>query len=212
MSDRRLDPAELRARLASNLAESPSRGGAISTMTASTTITPAGPTAGHPIYKAREDRTAEAQTSVETVSPRANTRKEKRRPTEREPRTAIVHRHHDGAVLRGYRIPIALHRQAERAKLTASIARGSTLHWDEVLQDAIDTIPADLREFANLLPQRNGRATPNGPTRVLQATIRSDQEMRLRLLRLDLEELTGNTVRLEDIWTLLIGQSVAKSK
>lgn len=218
MSDRRLDPAELRARLASNLAESQSRGGAISTMLA------AEPSVDRevaeevavaaPLYKARDDspETRRATTSMtrrtdQTTVILKQHRREKGRTTATELRSVVLHRHDADAVLRGYRIPIGLHRQAERAKLMASVSRGSTLYWDEVMQDAIDAIPTDLREVADSLPQRDGRSNPTGATRVLQATIRSDQEMRLRLLRLDLEELTGRAVRLEDIWTWLVRRS-----
>lgn len=121
----------------------------------------------------------------------------------------VLHRRDGGAVLRGYRIPVDLHRQAERAKLGLASRRGSSLFWDELLQGAIDLLLDDTHRISTELsaarraPQM---ATPS--TRVLQAAIRQDQDLRLRMLRIDLEEIDGATVRLEEIWTWLIRQVV----
>jgi hypothetical protein len=120
----------------------------------------------------------------------------------------VVHRCDGGAVLRGYRIPLDLHRRAERAKLRASADRGATLFWDEVLQSAIDALPEDVQRIAEGLVVTRGRAEPNPTTRVLQATIRHDQELRLRTLRLDLEEALDRTVRLEEIWSWMVREVV----
>jgi hypothetical protein len=128
-----------------------------------------------------------------------------------EDHPAVVHRHHEGAVLRGYRIAAALHRRAERAKLEVSARRGAVLFWDEMMQLAIDDIPGDLAVIANALPVRSGAAAPAGGTRVLQAAIRADQEVKLRMLRLDLEEVSGTTVRLEDVWTWLVERVIASA-
>jgi hypothetical protein len=128
----------------------------------------------------------------------------------------VLHRNEQGAVLRGYRIPVELHRRAERAKLEASAKRGATLFWDEIMQAALDELPSSsamARELAAELPpefasHRHTRSRPTGATRVLQATIRHDQELLLRTLRLDLEELTGRVVRLEELWTWLVRRVV----
>jgi hypothetical protein len=120
----------------------------------------------------------------------------------------VVHRHHAGAVLRGYRIPLSLHRKAERIKLTDSIERGATIYWDELLQDAIDQLPDTPADVAALLPTQTHRAEAAGATRVLQAAIRTDQDMKLRMLRLDLEEYTGKAVKLEDLWIALVTELV----
>jgi hypothetical protein len=120
----------------------------------------------------------------------------------------VVHRHHAGAVLRGYRIPLALHRKAERAKLADSMERGAAIHWDELLQDAIDRLPDNPAQVVPLLPTQDYRAQAAGATRVLQAAIRADQDMKLRLLRLDLEELTGTAVKLEDLWIALVSDLI----
>jgi hypothetical protein len=121
----------------------------------------------------------------------------------------VLHRRDQGAVLRGYRIPVELHRQAERAKLGLASRRGSSLFWDELLQGAIDLLLDDIHRISNELSAARRTpemGTPN--TRVLQAAIRHDQDLRLRMLRIDLEELDGATVRLEEIWTWLIRQVV----
>ncbi len=120
----------------------------------------------------------------------------------------VVHRHHAGAVLRGYRIPLSLHRKAERAKLADSVQRGAAIYWDELLQDAIDRLPDNPAQVVPLLPTHNYRAQAAGATRVLQAAIRADQDMKLRMLRLDLEELTGTAVKLEDLWIALVSDLV----
>jgi hypothetical protein len=122
---------------------------------------------------------------------------------------AVLHRRDQGAVLRGYRIPVDLHRQAERAKLGLASRRGSSMFWDELLQGAIDLLLDDTHRIsAELSAARRSpeMGTPN--TRVLQAAIRHDQDLRLRMLRIDLEEIDGATVRLEEIWTWLIRQVV----
>ena len=110
--------------------------------------------------------------------------------------------------MRGYRIPVELHRQAERAKLGLASRRGTALFWDELLQSAIDLLLDDTPRIAEEL--RAVRKSPElgASTRVLQAAIRHDQDLRLRMLRIDLEELDGATVRLEEIWTWLIRQVV----
>jgi hypothetical protein len=124
-------------------------------------------------------------------------------------RKPVVHRHHAGAVLRGYRIPLSLHRKAERIKLADSMERGATIYWDELLQDAIDRLSDQPADVAPMLPAQTHRAEAAGATRVLQAAIRTDQDMKLRMLRLDLEEYTGKAVKLEDLWVALITELVA---
>jgi hypothetical protein len=157
-------------------------------------------------------RTAESR--AESASTQAVTPARKRAlatpPTvaKRADRT-VLHRRDQGAVLRGYRIPVDLHRQAERAKLGLASRRGSSLFWDELLQGAIDLLLDDTHRISAEL--RAARRTPEMGTtssRVLQAAIRHDQDLRLRMLRIDLEELDGATVRLEEIWTWLIRQVV----
>jgi hypothetical protein len=129
--------------------------------------------------------------------------------TPKRPARAVLHRRDRGAVLRGYRIPIDLHRQAERAKLGLASRRGTSLFWDELLQGAIDHLLHDPKQIAEELTAARRSSEPGSPsTRVLQAAIRHDQDLRLRMLRIDLEELDGNTVRLEEIWTWLIRQVV----
>jgi hypothetical protein len=67
----------------------------------------------------------------------------------------------------------------------------------------------DTKEIAEELTAARRSSEPGSPsTRVLQAAIRHDQDLRLRMLRIDLEELDGNTVRLEEIWTWLIRQVI----
>jgi general stress protein YciG len=157
-------------------------------------------------------RTAEPRTEAplaQAVAP-ARKRAQATPPTvaKRADRT-VLHRRDQGAVLRGYRIPVDLHRQAERAKLGLASRRGSSLFWDELLQGAIDLLLDDIHRIsAELSAARRApeMGTPN--TRVLQAAIRHDQDLRLRMLRIDLEELDGATVRLEEIWTWLIRQVV----
>ena len=122
---------------------------------------------------------------------------------------AVLHRRDRGAVLRGYRIPVDLHRQAERAKLGLASRRGSSLFWDELLQGAIDLLLDDTQRISNELSAARRTPELGSPnTRVLQAAIRNDQDLRLRMLRIDLEEIDGATVRLEEIWTWLIRQVV----
>ncbi len=123
-------------------------------------------------------------------------------------RKPVVHRHHAGAVLRGYRIPLSLHRKAERIKLSDSVERGATIYWDELLQDAIDRLSDQPADVAPMLPAQTHRAEAAGATRVLQAAIRTDQDMKLRMLRLDLEEYTGKAVKLEDLWVALVTELV----
>lgn len=121
----------------------------------------------------------------------------------------VLHRRDRGAVLRGYRIPVDLHRQAERAKLGLASRRGTSLFWDELLQSAIDLLLDDTQRIAQELSAARRSPELGAPsTRVLQAAIRHDQDFRLRMLRIDLEELDGATVRLEEIWTWLISQVV----
>ena len=128
----------------------------------------------------------------------------------KRPARAVLHRRDRGAVLRGYRIPIDLHRQAERAKLALASRRGSALFWDELLQGAIDYLLDDNTQKISqeLSAVRRSPELGSPSTRVLQAAIRHDQDLRLRMLRIDLEELDGATVRLEEIWTWLIRQVV----
>jgi hypothetical protein len=121
----------------------------------------------------------------------------------------VLHRRDQGAVLRGYRIPVDLHRQAERAKLGLASRRGSSMFWDELLQGAIDLLLDDTHRISvELSAARRSPAMGSPSTRVLQAAIRHDQDLRLRMLRIDLEEIDGATVRLEEIWTWLIRQVV----
>lgn len=84
------------------------------------------------------------------------------------------------------------------------------MFWDEILQGAIDALPTDIREVAKSLGAPSGRAEPTTTTRVLQATIRHDQELTLRRLRLDLEEALDRTVRLEEIWTMLVERVIER--
>jgi hypothetical protein len=159
----------------------------------------------------REPRTE----SAPTVAPAPAVTQARKRAQATPPTVAkradrtVLHRRDQGAVLRGYRIPVELHRQAERAKLGLASRRGSSLFWDELLQGAIDLLLDDIHRISNELSAARRTpemGTPN--TRVLQAAIRHDQDLRLRMLRIDLEELDGATVRLEEIWTWLIRQVV----
>lgn len=134
----------------------------------------------------------------------------------------VVHRDNAMGVLRGYRVPLAAHRRAERAKLAAAEASGRTMFWDEIVQRVIDVLPPASALAAELAPGRGEphasapaasgvrRRSAAGPgsssTRVLQATIRRDQELRLRTLRLDLEEALGCSLRLEELWEWLVVQ------
>ncbi len=249
MTERRLTPEQLRARLQANLANASARGTAPSEsdqhgLNAQSFAEPDSAKSGvspplnarlgtyNPSPKGRTDslmnrpsapndspatRAVNATLNPDSVRhpPSANETIESTLLTNSasEKRIAhpIVHRHETGGVLRGYRIPLALHRRAERAKLAASGNRRAMVFWDEILQTAIDELPkaAELvSRFETDLPsefaKRSQAAQPAGVTRVLQATIRHDQDMLLRALRLDLEELTGSVVRLEEIWTWLI--------
>jgi hypothetical protein len=153
-----------------------------------------------------------ASTAIATAAASAGARKRaasQASTAPKRPTNKVLHRRDQGAVLRGYRIPVDLHRQAERAKLGLASRRGSSLFWDELLQGAIDLLLDDIHKIAEEL--RAARRSPeiSAPTtRVLQAAIRHDQDLRLRMLRIDLEELDGATVRLEEIWTWLIRQVV----
>ena len=157
-------------------------------------------------------RTAEPRTELASAQPVTPARKRALAtpPTvaKRTDRT-VLHRRDQGAVLRGYRIPVDLHRKAERAKLGLAARRGSSLFWDELLQGAIDLLLDDIHRIsAELSAARRSPEMGTPSTRVLQAAIRHDQDLRLRMLRIDLEEIDGATVRLEEIWTWLIRQVV----
>ena len=154
----------------------------------------------------REAKIRRSRSSAAPVS--AVTRAKPAPPASAGTATGVTHRHHAGAVLRGYRIPAPLHRRAERAKLAASAERGAQIHWDELLQSAIDAMPDDLATIAAGLPKRDGRAAAAGPTKVLQAAIRADQDLKLRLMRLDLEDLGSTSIRLEDLWTWLVARVI----
>jgi hypothetical protein len=83
------------------------------------------------------------------------------------------------------------------------------MFWDELLQGAIDLLLDDTHRISvELSAARRSPAMGSPSTRVLQAAIRHDQDLRLRMLRIDLEEIDGATVRLEEIWTWLIRQVV----
>ena len=218
MAERRLDPAQLKARLQATLATEPARGHARpAAFSQLTTIDPGGsidlaerPEANLAVAQITPRTPVDSGSRMNTMPAPIGPPREAREPKESKDakKRAVVHRCDAGAVLRGYRIPLALHRRAERAKLEASAKRGATLFWDEVLQAAIDALPTDIRDVARLLTAPSGRAEPNPTTRVLQATIRHDQELMLRRLRLDLEEVFDRTVRLEEIWALLVEQVV----
>ncbi len=223
MSDRRLDPAQLKARLQASLATEPARGhlrpAVFSQLTSHETWTPPAPVSQVETRKTLEIEPVSDVVSAPDQSPGAvltvavrestTTSKDAKEPKDGRKR-AVVHRCDAGAVLRGYRIPLHLHRRAERAKLAASATRGATLFWDEILQGAIDALPTDIREVAKSLGAPSGRAEPTTTTRVLQATIRHDQELTLRRLRLDLEEALDRTVRLEEIWTMLVERVIER--
>ena len=223
MSDRRLDPAQLKARLQASLATEPARGhhrpAVFSQVTEHEALE-----SDHPSVPS-ENAVADTFSQVLNVSSAIQIRSEgpvkgairepiathrATRDVKESKRRAVVHRCDAGAVLRGYRIPLHLHRRVERAKLEASTTRGATLFWDEVLQGAIDALPTDVREIARSFGTPSGRAEAKPTTRVLQATIRHDQELTLRRLRLDLEEVLDRTVRLEEIWALLVERVVER--
>ncbi len=222
MAERRLDPDQLRARLQATLAASSPRGLALPNVTdpgnvGSASANPETENSGAQIEPRVTVRSSPPSSS--SSHQKAHRRRDAPKPlptsptpkSEQEKPTSVLHRNDRGAVLRGYRVPVELHRKVERAKLRVSAERGVTVFWDEVIQDAIDAISSDVHLVAATLgdgPDR--RSAPAPATRVLQATIRYDQEMRLRTLRLDLEEVLERTVRLEELWNWLIHQVVDK--
>ena len=222
MAAGRLSPAELRARLQSGLAGEALRGAAST----------AGPMQGraHAVESPAVDAPAVDAPAVDAPAvdapvptigvgrprPRAMPDPAVRavwphaRPQPTGSLVQVLHRHDSAAVLRGYRIPVTLHRRAERAKLAASAQRREPVAWDEILQIAIDALPA-ASVIANGLEAQRARsgseALPHaGPTRVLQGAIRRDQEMLLRTMRLDLEELLDRRVQLEELWTWMVAR------
>ena len=255
MADRRLSPAELKARLQANLAVQPAKPIAVpapapapvapTPVPAPAPVSGPGPVAVPDVAPSpvgvltrdspitRNPRPVMAPVTapvhVDAVLTLANRGgNELRPPVDPEPRPilssipmslaaapattstkrtieSVLHRADRGAVLRGYRIPIDLHRQAERTKVAISAERGTSVFWDELLQSSIDAIPSDLTRIASdLATTRRTQPSVAPSTRVLQATIRQDQDLRLRTLRIDLEEIGGATIRLEEIWTWLI--------
>ena len=220
MSDRRLDPDQLRARLQANLAAATPRGQAlpgafpVDLAERGNDTLLAAPALAFDVAVLEPAPSATDDAAGPIAAPRAVKRRSGSNNgavlSATRAGKPVVHRCDSGAVLRGYRIPLDLHRQAERAKLRASAHRGATLFWDEVLQAAIDAIPDDIGPMAEGLAAARGagRAEPNPTTRVLQATIRHDQELKLRTLRLDIEEALDRTVRLEEIWTWMVREVV----
>ena len=102
--------------------------------------------------------------------------------------------------LRGHPVPKALHGRAARAKMTLELGRGSRLSWDEVMQEALDLLAGDR----HVLVERLRRPlVPIGSARMVQATIRPEQDQWLRALKLDLDE-ADLAVRYEQLWTLAL--------
>ena len=117
----------------------------------------------------------------------------------RGPRS-VVRRGRVGGKLRGHRVPRALHARAARAKLALEVARDVPMSWDEVAQEALDLL--QLRR-ADREAHLKSAAHSSAATRMLQATIRSDQDQWLRSFKLDLDE-AGARVSFERLWSVAL--------
>ena len=117
----------------------------------------------------------------------------------RGPRS-VVRRGRVGGKLRGHRVPRALHARAARAKLALEVARDVPMSWDEVAQEALDLL--QLRR-ADREARLKSAAHSSAATRMLQATIRNDQDQWLRSFKLDLDE-AGAPVSFERLWSVAL--------
>jgi hypothetical protein len=102
-------------------------------------------------------------------------------------------------------VPHSLHARARRAKTRAESQRGRRITWDEVAQEALDALghePNVLRQRLDELEvvRRSDRGTP----RLIQATIRRDQDAAFRELRLDLIEALDTEVTFEQLWSVAL--------
>ncbi len=117
----------------------------------------------------------------------------------RGPRS-VVRRGRVGGKLRGHRVPRALHARAARAKLALEVARDVPMSWDEVAQEALDLL--QLRR-ADREAHLKSAVHSSAATRMLQATIRNDQDQWLRSFKLDLDE-AGAPVSFERLWSVAL--------
>jgi hypothetical protein len=102
-------------------------------------------------------------------------------------------------------VPHALHARARRAKTRVESQRGRRVTWDEVAQEALDALGNEPRVVRRRLDEleamrRSGRGTP----RLIQATIRRDQDLAFRELRLDLIEALETEVTFEQLWSIAL--------
>jgi hypothetical protein len=115
--------------------------------------------------------------------------------------------------LRGHLVPHALHAQARRAKTRAESQRSRRVTWDEVAQEALDALSRDPRQIRRRLEElAELRSADTGGPRLVQATIRRDQDAAFRELRLDLIESLKTEVTFEQLWSIALATWVSAQR
>jgi hypothetical protein len=77
--------------------------------------------------------------------------------------------------------------------------------WDEVAQEALDTLSRDPRQIRRRLDElAELRSADTSAPRLIQATIRRDQDAAFRELRLDLIDALKTEVTFEQLWSIAL--------